>query len=156
MSAGADAGQGGEEQGFDLGGAAAVKRPLHGDPDVMGRLEHAAVQAEPLFHFPLDVIALDRIADLAVNGNGEAAGRPAVLQKVQKKKSFLIFGAVFSSRTNSVSFLIRWDSPRVKAMGQAVSFFLPFLLLLLMTARPPLVSMRARKPCVFFLFRLLG
>lgn len=41
-------------------------------------------------------------------------------------------------------------------MDQAVSFFLPFRRRLLMTSRPPLLSMRARKPCVFFLFRLLG
>lgn len=41
-------------------------------------------------------------------------------------------------------------------MNQADSFFLPFRLRLLMTARPPLLSMRARKPCVFFLFKLLG
>ena len=39
---------------------------------------------------------------------------------------------------------------------QALSSFLPFARLLLITARPPLVFMRARKPCVLLRLRLLG
>jgi hypothetical protein len=51
---------------------------------------------------------------------------------------------------------MRWDSLNAKVMDQTVSFFLPFLLLLFKTSRPPLFSMRALKPWVFFLFKLLG
>ena len=49
------------------------------------------VQSEPFFHLSLDKIALDRVADLAVNGNGEPAAGAAVFQKVQKKNHFLLF-----------------------------------------------------------------
>jgi hypothetical protein len=86
-----DPDQGIEKQVFHLGGAAAVKFVFHGDPQVVGIGKQMPVQPEPFFHFSLDKIALDRIAYLAVNGNGEPACQTAVFQKVQKKNHFLLF-----------------------------------------------------------------
>ncbi len=42
------------------------------------------------------------------------------------------------------------------AKNQAESTFLPFLRLLERTRFPPTLDMRSRKPCLFFLFLLLG
>jgi hypothetical protein len=39
--------------------------------------------------------------------------------------------------------------------GYTVNLFLPFARLLLRTARPPLVAIRTRNPCVRFIFVLL-
>jgi hypothetical protein len=80
-----------EEQAFHPGSVAAVEPAFHGDPQVAGIAQQLLVQPEPFFHFSLDKIALDRIADLAVNGNGEPAAGSAVFQEVQKKNRSLFF-----------------------------------------------------------------
>jgi hypothetical protein len=67
-----------EKQTFHQGGITAVEIFFHGNPDIMGLLKQKAVQPEPLFHFPLDEIPLDRVADLAINGNGKPTGRTVV------------------------------------------------------------------------------
>jgi hypothetical protein len=77
-----DLDQGVEEQALHLGGAAAIEILFHGYPQVAGIGKQKVIQPEAFFHFPFDEVALDRVADLAVNGNSEAAGRTVVFQKV--------------------------------------------------------------------------
>jgi hypothetical protein len=86
-----DLDQGVQEKGLDQGGVAAAEGFFHGDPQIEALGEHTAIQPEPFFHFSFNEISLNRVADLAVNGDGKAAVGAVVFQKIQKKNHSLFF-----------------------------------------------------------------
>jgi hypothetical protein len=77
-----DLDQGVQEKAFGLIGTGAIKSFFYGDPQVVRIVKQKPVQPEAFFHFSFYEISLDRIADLAVNGNGKAAARKVVFQKI--------------------------------------------------------------------------